>query len=543
MNRELTYDYIVAGAGSAGCALARGLCDRPELRVLLIEAGPPAEKFWVHTPAGMAKLYFNRTLNWNYHTEPLPRLHQRRMYWPRGKALGGSSAINGMIYIRGHRDDFDGWRDLGNPGWGYDDVLPVFKRIEHNERGADTYRAQGGPLWISDPAERVPSCGDFIASAERVGIPRTGDLNGAVHDGVGYMQHTIRDGRRQSAYVAFIQPVRDRANLEVLTDCRVERIRFTGREATGVEAVRGGERLILNATREVILSCGSLNSPQLLMLSGIGPGAESQRHGIEVRVDLPGVGANLQDHFYIHCGYRATPDSSYNQHISGLRKYWQGLRYLLTRRGYLALGSSQVAAFVKSRPQEPYADLQISFRPMSFAYHASGQVHVDRFPGMGVSVYLLRPRRAGRVTLRSPDPTHSPIMNPDYLVDPEDVRVMTAGIRTIRRIMAAEPIASRVVAEEVPGPDVQSDEQILEFMRATGNSAHHQGGTCKMGRDALAVVDERLRVRGVARLRVADASIMPFLTAGNTNAPTIMIGAKAAEMILEDAASTRTHAV
>jgi choline dehydrogenase len=539
MTKVGTYDYIVVGGGSAGCAIARALSDRPELRVLLLEAGPPADRFWVHTPAGMAKLYFNRQLNWNYYTEPMPMLHQRRMYWPRGKALGGSSAINGMIYIRGHRNDFDGWRDLGNPGWGYDDVLPYFKSIEHNERGRDDYRAQGGPLWISDPAERVPSCADFIASAERIGIPRTDDLNGAVHDGVGYMQHTIRDGRRQSAYIAFIQPVRDRPNLDVWTDCRVERILFSGREATGVEVLIRGERLELQATREVIISCGSLNSPKLLMLSGIGPGEELGRLGIEVRVDSPGVGANLQDHFYIHCGYRGTPDSSYNQHISGLRKYWQGLRYLLTRRGYLALGSSQVAAFVKSSPEKPYADLQISFRPMSFTYLPSGVVQVDKFPGMGVSVYLLRPHRAGRVTLRSADPAQPPVMAPDFLEDPEDVRVMIAGIRTIRSIMAAAPIASRVVAEEVPGPAVQSDDQILEFMRATGNSAHHQGGTCKMGRDALAVVDERLRVRGTERLRVADASIMPFLTAGNTNAPTIMIGAKAADIILQDAAAPK----
>lgn len=535
-----TYDYIVVGAGSAGCAIARGLSDRPDIRVLLLEAGPPADRFWVHTPAGMAKLYFNQQLNWNYYTEPMDMLHHRRMYWPRGKALGGSSAINGMIYIRGDRHDFDGWRDLGNPGWGYDDVLQHFKRIEHNERGTDTYRAQGGPLWISDPVERVPSCTDFITSAERVGIPRTEDLNGALHDGVGYMQHTIRDGRRQSAYVAFIEPVRDRQNLEVRTGCRVQRILFCRREATGVEVICGGERRVLAAAREVIVSCGSLNSPQLLMLSGVGPGEELRRHGIEVRLDLPGVGANLQDHFYIHCGYRATPGSSYNQHISGVRKYWQGMRYLLTHRGYLALGSSQVAAFVKSRPEEPYADMQISFRPMSFTYLPGGEVRVDNFPGLGVSVYLLRPRRAGKVTLRSADPAQSPVLTPEFLVDPEDVRVMNTGIRTIRRIMSVEPIASRVVAEEVPGPAVQSDEQIFEFMRATGNSAHHQGGTCKMGRDALAVVDERLRVRGAERLRVADASIMPFLTAGNTNAPTIMIGAKAADMILQDAFPSRS---
>ncbi len=535
------YDYIVIGAGSAGCAIARGLSDRPDLRVLLIEAGPPADRFWVHTPAGMAKLYFNRQLNWNYYTEPMPMLYERRMYWPRGKALGGSSAINGMIYIRGHRNDFDRWRDLGNPGWGYEDILPVFKRIEHNERGTDAYRAQGGPLWISDAAERIPSCADFIAAAESIGIERTSDLNGAVHDGVGYMQFTIRGGRRQSAYIAFIEPVRNRRNLDVWTGCRVERIRFDGREATGIEVVRGRERVVLQAAREVIVSCGSINSPQLLMLSGVGPGEELRRHGIDVRRDLPGVGANLQDHFYIHCTYRATSGSSYNRQISGSYKYWEGLRYLLTRRGYLALGSSQVAAFVKSRPEEPHTDLQISFRPMSFTYFPNGEVRVDHFPGMGVSVFLLRPSHAGRLTLSSSDPAQPPRLMPEFLVGPDDVRMMSAGIRLIRRVMSSKPIASRVVAEEIPGPTVQSDDEILEFMRKTGNSAMHQGGTCKMGRDPMAVVDERLRVHGLQRLRVADASIMPFLTAGNINAPTIMIGAKAAEMVLEDAIAPRSR--
>jgi choline dehydrogenase len=353
------------------------------------------------------------------------------------------------------------------------------------------------------------------------------------------MQHTIRNGRRQSAYVAFIEPVKNRPNLEIRTDCRVDRILFSGREATGVEVFCDGNRLELVAAREVVVSCGAINSPKLLMLSGVGPGAELQRHGIEVRIDLPGVGANLQDHFYIHCCYRATPSSSYNQHISGWRKYLQGIRYLLTRRGYLALGSSQVAAFAKSRPEESYADMQISFRPMSFKYLPGGEVSVDEFPAMGVSIFLLRPHRAGSVTLASADPTLPPKMAPDFLADPEDVRVMLAGVRMIRRIMSAEPIASRVVDEHLPGRAIESDEQLIQFMRATGNSAHHQAGTCKMGRDFAAVVDERLRVRGAERLRVADASIMPFLTSGNTNAPTIMIGARAADMILREAMPAR----
>ncbi|TAL93177.1 MAG: choline dehydrogenase [Paraburkholderia sp.] len=535
-----TYDYVVIGAGSAGCVVARRLSDDPKNKVLLLEVGPASDKFWVHTPAGMAKLFFDKGLNWNYFTEPMPALRNRKMYWPRGKGLGGSSSINGMIYIRGHRQDFDNWKNLGNPGWGYDDVLPHFKRIEHNERGADKYRGIGGPLWISDPAVKTPSSFDFIESAGRVGIPRTEDLNGAVHDGVGFMQHTIRDGRRQSAYVAFIEPVLSRPNLTVRTGCQAQRILFDeSRQATGIEMLCNGELQSIAAAREVILSAGSLNSPQVLMLSGVGPGTELQRHGIPQVIDLPGVGQNLQDHFYVHTAYTSTNASSYNRNIRGLRKYLEGARYLLTHRGYLALGSSQVAAFVKSRPDVDYADLQISFRPMTFTYHPSGRVEVDRKPGLGVSVFILRPRTTGAVTIRSANPADAPMFTPNFLTDEGDVQAMISGIKQIRRIMATEPVASRVIEERVPGPQVQTEEQLLDFMTGTGNTASHQTSTCKMGRDALSVVDERLRVRGVGRLRVVDASIMPHVTSGNTNAPTLMIGAKGADMISEDAVPRR----
>ncbi|QJU58147.1 choline dehydrogenase [Sphingomonas sp. AP4-R1] len=534
------YDYIIIGGGSAGCALARGLTDDPQNKVLMLEAGPHANKFWVRTPAGMAKLYFNKLRNWNFYTEPMTMLKDRRMYWPRGKTLGGSSSINGMIFIRGHPGDFDGWRDRGCPGWGYEEVLPYFKQMEHFERGGDpAYRGTGGPLWISDPVIKMKSSEDFIEAATRLQIPLTEDMNGEVHDGVGFMQHTIRHGRRHSAYNAFVEPVLGRANLTVQTDSSVERILFEGREAVGVEILYKGQRRIIQAAREVILSAGSLKSPQLLMVSGVGPEEELRKHGIEVRHELPGVGKNLQDHFYVHTGWRATPDSSYNINITGLRKYWEGFKYLMTHKGFLALGSSQVAAFIKAKPEESYADLQISFRPMTFNYFPNGEVRVESFPGLGVSVFQLRPTATGAVTLASAKASDRPLMTPNFLTTSYDAETMIAGIHKIRQIMSTEPIRSRVVSEEVPGPHVKTEDDIYRYMEVTGNSAQHHTSTCKMGRDELAVVDERLRVHGLGRLRVVDASIMPFVTSGNTNAPTIMIGVKAADMIRQDATPRR----
>ncbi|HYF17671.1 MAG TPA: GMC family oxidoreductase N-terminal domain-containing protein [Ramlibacter sp.] len=528
------YDYIVVGAGSAGCVVASRLSEDPDVSVLLVEAGPPADKFWVHTPAGMAKLFFHKQFNWNYYTEPIPTLANRRMYWPRGRGLGGSSAINGMIFIRGHREDFDHWERLGNPGWGFEAVLPYFRKMEHNQRGADRFRGQGGPLWVGHSDFMHPSNRDFVEAAVRAGVPRSDDLNGELHDGVGYMQHTIRGGKRQSAYVAYVEPVRHRPNLTVEAHCHVRRVVLENGEAVGVEIEQHGQVRVVGAAREVVLSTGSLNSPQLLMLSGIGPGQHLREHGIDVLHELPGVGQNLQDHFYIHGSYHARPDSSYNRDISGLRKYWQGMRYLLTGSGYLSLGSSQVGAFVKSGPEQEYADLQISFRPMTFTYHADGRVVVDPKPAMGAGVYRVRPSATGTVTLGSKDPKAPPALTPNFLTHPEDVKAMLSGIRHIRRIMAQEPIASRTTGEKLPGSHLQTDDQLLQYMEQHGNCAFHPAGTCKMGRDPMAVVDERLRVRGVGRLRVVDASIMPRVTSGNTNAPSIMIGEKGADMVAVD---------
>lgn len=533
------YDYIVIGAGSAGCVLASRLTEQPGIRVLLLEAGPPADDFWIHTPAGMGKLFLNKRYNWSYFTEPIPTMRNRRLYWPRGKTLGGTSSINGMVYLRGHPLDFDHWRDLGNTGWGYEDVLPYFRKLEHNARGGDPYRGTDGPVWISDPAILHPSSVDFVKAARSAGIPFSTDLNGELHDGVGYLQHNIRNGKRQSAYVAYIEPVRHRRNLVVKTGAHVERLLIDGHVATGVQAVMEGERRQLHATREVILAAGALNSPQLLMLSGIGEGAALKSHGLSVLVDLPGVGRNLQDHFYVHSHSRSTPESSYNRALDGARKYLEGIRYLATRKSYLSLGSSQAGAFVKSDPEQEYGDLQISFRPMTHRYYPDGSLRVDPYPAISTSVYRVRPDSVGYVALRSRDPSDAPAFVPNYLTAPEDVRAMLSGLRIIRKIVSQQPLASRILEELTPGPKAVTDEQLLEFMQEQGNCAFHPAGTCKMGRDRMAVVDERLRVRGVERLRVIDASIMPRVTSGNTNAPSMMIGEKGAAMVAEDALAPR----
>lgn len=533
-----SYDYVVVGAGSAGCVVARRLSDDGASRVLLLEAGPPADDFWIRTPAGMAKLFLSERYNWRYSTEPVPALRNRKLYWPRGKTLGGSSAINGMVYTRGNRRDYDHWASLGNDGWGWDDVLPFFKRAEDNERGANSHRGAGGPLRISDPAVLPRSVEAFIEASRQRGIPYVADLSSAGEEGVGVLQVTIRDGVRQSAYDAFVAPVRRRANLTVRTGVHVRRILFHGRQASGVEVLERGEVSEIRALREVVICAGALASPHLLMLSGIGEGAMLQQHGIGVLVDAPGVGQNLQDHFSVHVKALTLPGSSYNFDLLGWRQYWQGFRYLTTKGGYLALGSSLAAAFVRSGPDVEYADLEISFRPMTFTHSDSGAVAVDPYHAISASVYRVRPASRGQVLLRSSDPLLAPSFHPNYLHADEDKQAMLAGLRHVRAILALKPMASCIVREMSPGAAVQSDERLLEFMEEQGKCAYHPAGTCKMGRDTQAVVDSQLRVHGVERLRVVDASIMPTVTSGNTNAPTIMIGEKGADMILAARAPT-----
>ncbi|MBN3776791.1 choline dehydrogenase [Burkholderia sp. Ac-20345] len=537
------YDYIVVGAGSSGCVVAGRLSEDPAVRVLLVEAGPDMNNFWVRTPAGAGKLFMNKRFNWAFDTEPVPTLGGRTVYWPRGKGLGGSSAINGMIYMRGQPSDFDHWAALGNEGWSWNDVLPYFIRSETNQRGANAYHGSQGPLHVSDAAITHPTADDFIAAAQQVGIGRSDDLNGPPHEGVAYRQYTIRNGRRHTSYNAFVEPVRHRRNLTVRTGVRVTRVLLEAGEATGIEVLDRDERRRIVATREVILSGGALASPHLLMLSGIGDAADLHRHGIAATVESPDVGRHLQDHWFGSFAWRVTPESSYNHQLRGLRKYLEGARYLLTGGGYLAVGAAPVTAYARSEAGRPEADLQLTVSPMTFKFDASGNPVVDNYPAIGGSMVLLTPDSRGHMALKSPDPLHPPAFHPNYLSDAGDIRRSLAGLRMLRRIAEAAPLASRIVHELAPGAAVTTDEQLLAHLKANGNSGWHQVGTCRMGADAQAVVDPRLRVRGVTRLRVIDASVMPRIVAGNTNAGCIMIGEKGADMIRADAAAPRAVSV
>jgi len=423
-------------------------------------------------------------------------------------------------------------------------VLPHFKRSEANERGADAQHGGSGPLNVSDPAELHPAALDFVAACAQAGIARSGDLNAPPHPAAGVRQYTIKGGRRHSAYKAFIEPVRQRRNLTILTGAQVTRVLLAhgeeGREATGVEVQQGGQRRSIAAAREVILSAGALASPQLLLLSGLGDGGQLQRHGIAVQHALPGVGRNLQDHWYASFTWRVTAGSSVNHRLSGWRKYLEGARYLLTHGGYLALGAAPVTAYVRSEAGAR-ADVQLSFNPMSFSANAAGVVAADSFAGASGSMVLLTPESRGHLELASSDPLQAPAFHPNYLSHESDIRRSIAGMRQLRQLVRGQPLDARIVEELKPGPAVHSDEQLLEYLQRTGGTGWHQVGTCKMGpaSDAQAVVDARLRVHGIARLRVADASIMPTLVAGNTNAPCIMIGEKGAELIREDALAPR----
>ena len=528
-----SYDFVIVGAGSAGCVLANRLSADGRHTVLLLEAGPADRSVWIHLPIGYGKTMFHSRYNWRFSTEPDPGVNNRRVYWPRGRGLGGSSSINGLIFIRGQPQDYDRWQASGNDGWGWDDVLPYFIRSEDNCRGASDLHGAGGPLTASDIGERHPLVDAFIDGAGDLGIARTDDFNGLAQEGAGYYQLTTRNGLRCSAAGAYLRPARSRGNLSVATDAHATSIVFEGRRAVGVRYRQGGSERQANARCEVIVSAGGLQSPQLLQLSGVGPTDLLQSHGIPVVNALAGVGANLQDHLQARVMYRCTQPITTNDDL----RHWHrrmaiGLKWLLFRRGPLAVGINQGGVFARVMPDSKSPDVQFHFGTLS-ADLAGAKPH--DFPGFTMSVCQLRPTSRGSVTIKSRDAFEAPAMRPNYLSTELDCATTVEGVKLARRI-AATPSMQPFVAEEYrPGPSAASDDELLEFVRNHGATIFHPVGTCRMGADEAAVVDTRLRVHGMSGLRVVDASIMPTLVSGNTNWPTIMIAEKASDMILEDA--------
>jgi choline dehydrogenase len=527
------FDYVIVGAGSAGCVLANRLSADGRNSVLLLEAGPRDTNPWIHIPLGYGKLFKEKTVNWMYQTEPEPGLDGRQVFQPRGKVLGGSSSINGLLYVRGQHEDYDRWRQHGNAGWGYDDVLPYFKKAENQARGADEFHGVGGPLPVSDLGHPDPLSAAFIAAAAETGIPLNPDFNGATQEGAGFFQTTSRRGRRASTAVAYLRPAKARRNLKIETAALAQRIRFEGRRAAGVEYRKGGAVLTARARKEVLISSGAYNSPQLLQLSGVGPAELLRQHGIDVVLEAPGVGNDLQDHMQVRLVMRCSQPITVNDVVnSPIRKILTGLQYAAFRTGPLTISAGTAGAFFKTSPRLATPDIQIHFIP--FSTDRMGE-KLHPFSGFTATVCQLRPESRGSLRIKSADPSAPPAIHINYLATETDRAAFIDGIRILRRILAAPALKPFTVEEVYPGPKVISDEDVLSYCRRTGATVYHPTSTCRMGNDPLAVVDQRLRVRGLGALRVVDASVMPDLMSGNTNAPTIMIAEKASDMILQDA--------
>jgi len=534
MNDFGSFDYIIVGAGSAGCVLANRLTADGRHRVLVLEAGGRDWNPWIHVPLGYGKLFNDASVNWLYQTEPQQHLNGRRISQPRGKVLGGSSSINGLVYIRGQREDFDDWRDEGNPGWGYDDVLPYFKRAEDQQRGADDYHGVGGPQAVSDQTEPHELCDAFVAAGEQVGLPFNPDFNGASQEGVGYFQTTSRRGRRCSTATGYLKPARKRANLHVETRAMTTRLLLEGKRVVGVEfRDRAGQLRKARASREVLLSAGAINSPQLLMLSGIGSGQNLKRFELGVAHELPGVGEHLQDHAQVRTTYRCTRPITLNDDMASLwRQLWIGLRYVFLRKGPLTVSAGYGGAFYRTQPELTRPDVQVHF--ITFSTSKMGDA-LDPWSGFTASVCQLRPESRGSLRLASPDPYVAPLIDPNYFDTETDRRANVEGLRELRRIMAAPAMAAMIESEIEPGVNRTDDASLLEYCRERAASIYHPSSTARMGNGPLDVVDARLRVHGLAGVRVVDASIMPAVVSGNCNAAVVMIAEKAADMILEDA--------
>ena len=522
-------DYIIIGAGSAGCVLANRLTEDGRRRVLLLEAGPENRSAWIHIPIGYGKTMFHPVYNWGFYTDPEPQMKDRRMYWPRGRGLGGSSSINGLIYVRGQPQDYDHWAALGNTGWGWKDVLPHFIRSEHNSRGASDYHGSSGPQWCSDIAPRHELMEAIIRAGGELGVPRNDDFNGARQEGVGYYQLFTRHGWRCSTATGYLRPARKRPNLEVRTNAQATRVLFDGTRAIGVEYRRGGRTEEARASREVILAAGALQSPQLLQLSGIGPAALLREFDIPVIADIPGVGENLQDHLQVRLIYKVSKPITTNDQLRSIfGKMRIGLEWLFFRTGPLAVGINQGGLFTRLMPDAATPDIQFHFATLS-ADVAGGAPHP--WSGCTFSVCQLRPESRGTVRITSRDPLAAPSMQPRYLSRELDRRYAVEALKYARRLAAAPALRPYLAEEYRPGAAVKTDDELLDFARQHAQTIFHPSGTCKMGDDPMAVVDSQLKVRGVGGLRVVDASIMPTLVSGNTNAPVVMIAEKAAAMI------------
>jgi choline dehydrogenase len=536
-----TYDFIVVGAGSAGCIVASRLSESGRHRVLLLEAGPSDLRFWIQAPIGYGKSFYDPRVNWMYRTEAVPSLGNRVSYWPRGKVLGGSSSINAMVYARGQAEDFDEWEALGNPGWGWRDVLPVYKRMEDHALGAGPYHGSGGPLHVTEISAGAHALTRiFLAAGSEAGLAFNPDLNGASCEGVGLYQITTQGGRRMSAARAYLWPARRRPNLRIATRALATRILFTGKRAVGVAFERDGALAEARAARAVILCAGAINSPQLLQLSGVGPVEVLKSCGVDIHHESPAVGRHMQDHLCHDLVYRSRQPSLNDELHPWSGKLRAGLRYMLSRRGPLALSLNQGGGFLRSRSGIARPNIQLYFSPLTYEKAPPSKrplMSPDPFSGFTTSVSPCRPESRGELGIRSRDPHMPPAIHPNYLATDLDRQELIEGTRFLRRL-AATPSFAAIIAEELkPGPAAVSDDELLADIRARAYSVFHPVGSCRMGpQPASAVVDHRLRVHGLAGLRVIDASVFPVITSGNTNAPAMMVGEKGAEFILQDGA-------
>jgi choline dehydrogenase len=531
------YDYVIVGGGSAGCVLAARLTESGRHQVLLLEAGGSDRSPWIQMPIGYGKTFTDPAFNWLYETEPDPGLGNRTALAPRGKVLGGSGSINAMVYVRGQREDFDDWAAAGNTGWGYRDVLPYFRRMEDHVHGASEYHGAGGPMHVTDISRHVhPLCDRFLQTCDTLGIPRTPDFNGAQTEGAGIWNMTIKKGVRVSTSTAYLRPARSRPNLHVITHAQATRIVLEGREARGIEYLRNGTRHTALARREVILSAGAVNSPQLLQLSGIGDPALLRSFGLPVVHAAPRVGQGLQDHAALSYYYRSKVPTLNDELSPILGKLRAGIRYVLTRKGPLGMSVNQAGAFVRSRPGLERPNLHIYFNPLSYTAATGPRrklTNPDPWSAFLISFNTCRPTSRGSILIKGADPLAAPAIQTNFLATDEDVADVYDGARFLRKVAGAGPLKDIVEREYLPGPVVTTDEEVLADFRARAGSVYHLSCTCAMGPDpASSVVDPQLRVHGIGRLRVVDASVFPAVTSGNTNAPTIMVAEKAADLIL-----------